>query len=137
MPMHRSAMLLVLAPLAIGFAPAPLPPPDPGKADLKKLQGEWDGPGQVAVVVAGARMKYVDASGLASEWTISLHFTAGSRSFKLKRLSGEGGDIQGSYDLKPGALLVYYYPSATTEGAAPVPSCQCQPRLLALKRRRR
>jgi uncharacterized protein (TIGR03067 family) len=38
---HKRLTILALTGLSLAFAPAPFPRPDPGKNDLKKLQGVW------------------------------------------------------------------------------------------------
>ena len=49
--MRKSAFLLLTTVLSLAFAPAPLPRPDTGKDDLKKMQGTWE---VTAFRVAGA-----------------------------------------------------------------------------------
>jgi uncharacterized protein (TIGR03067 family) len=71
--------------LALGFAPAPLPKPDPSRIDLNEIQGQWirvgctvagvsiRDPLQVTEVeVAGDRMKYAGPGVSTPQWTILL-----------------------------------------------------------------
>jgi uncharacterized protein (TIGR03067 family) len=119
--MRKSVLLLLGAIFSLAFAPAPLPKPDRGKDDLKRMQGTWelvsfkvrDQPQTTGVhraVIAGERMTYYDKSGkLWSEWWLSLDVTKAPRRFVWKK-GGSTGPVKfrGAYVLGKDELTIYY-----------------------------
>jgi uncharacterized protein (TIGR03067 family) len=100
--MRRCLGVLVVAVLPLGFAPAPLPKPDPTKADLKALQGGWvivsrtfEGR-PVAHVITRVEIRddgctYLDAAGtFRSTWALNLDARLSPRCFDQKFVDGVG-----------------------------------------------
>jgi uncharacterized protein (TIGR03067 family) len=98
--------LPLLAVLCLAFAPVPFPKPakpDPGKADLKKLQGTWavsrrtiNGADQTArssdmtVVITGDRIRFVVGGDPRTEWTFTLDPTKQPRLLDRSKVWGKG-----------------------------------------------
>ncbi len=113
--------LLAAAILSLAFAPAPLPKPDSGKEDLKRMQGRWvslprvlpDGemvPGGLEVVFAGDRMTFC-RGGSGIDWRISLDGTTRPKSLDMLA-TGPTADrsfvVRGRYALENGSLTICY-----------------------------
>jgi uncharacterized protein (TIGR03067 family) len=107
----RKLLSIVLAVLLLGFAPAPFPKPetrDPGRADLKKMQGDWiavrdttwfacNGGGITSgeaargrVTIAGNCLIYSQAGKVASRWVIRLDATRSPRAIDSRQTDGRG-----------------------------------------------
>jgi uncharacterized protein (TIGR03067 family) len=138
--MRKSVLLLPAALSALAFAPAPLPRPDRGKDDLKRMQGTWElvsfkvrgHPQQTGVhraVIAGERMTYYDKNGrLWSEWWLSLDTAKAPRRFVWKK-GGSTGPVRfrGTYLLGKDELTIYYSDvgsPADFEGGKPGRCCE-------------
>jgi uncharacterized protein (TIGR03067 family) len=104
-------LLLVLAVLLLGFAPAPFPRPetrDQTRADLKKMQGDWiavrdttwfagNGGGitsgqaaQGRVSIVGNTLIYSQAGKVASRWVIRLDTSKKPRAIDSRQTDGPG-----------------------------------------------
>jgi uncharacterized protein (TIGR03067 family) len=123
-------VLLVLAVLSLGLAPAPLPRPDKSKEDLKRLQGEWhrvrvtvggnfylEKPHETTIVVAGDRMKYALAGRPTNEWAFTLDATRGPPRFDRKGVKGDANGLifRGIYRLDGDTFIL-----CSREGDRPV-----------------
>jgi uncharacterized protein (TIGR03067 family) len=96
--MSNRKAIAVLAVAALGFAPAPLPKPDPSQVDLKKLQGTWvvvsdryeggakSDPGLKAVV-AGDRLTYIQDGKPMLPWVLTLDARQSPKTLDM-RISG-------------------------------------------------
>jgi uncharacterized protein (TIGR03067 family) len=118
--MRKSAVLLS-AVVSLAFAPAPLPRPDTGKDDLKKMQGTWEvidfryggrpsAAGVGKVVITGDRMTYhTQAGGISTQWGLELDAKQSPRAFVWKRL-GPPSDVAfwGRYLLDKDTLTICY-----------------------------
>lgn len=103
--MSRAVSLLVAAVLSLAFAPAPpyRPKPDPGKEDLKKMQGTWavarrsvagsvsrtDGQ-DMTVVIEGDRIRFLVKGEVRTEWAITLDPTKSPKVLDRTLVPGKG-----------------------------------------------
>jgi hypothetical protein len=109
----RPALLLVSAVFAAGFAPAPFAKPDPGKADLAKMQGEWAASAyhsvaknslkwtaaldhEAAVVGKANLMTFYRRGKPTSEWLVRRNGRREPREINLEAVSG-GWRCRGIY----------------------------------------
>jgi uncharacterized protein (TIGR03067 family) len=100
----RTFALLTATLLALSArgAPAPLPRPDPSKADLKRMQGTWDlvserngrrvclPPVGWQVVVAGKRVRFREHGKVSSEWECTLDARKRPKRLDLRKASPSG-----------------------------------------------
>jgi uncharacterized protein (TIGR03067 family) len=108
--------LIALAALLTGFAPAPLPSPDRGKADLARMEGSWrvishntypiPPESSVRVVVARGRLTFREHDTINSDYAVSLSTASRPCAIDLK---GKGGkSISGVYLLRGDTLTICY-----------------------------
>jgi uncharacterized protein (TIGR03067 family) len=117
---------LLLAALALGFAPAPPPRSDRSEADLKNMQGAWvlvtstvDGKPasecERRLVIQGNRMKCLDDEG-TYELALTLDATKSPRRFVIKGVRGAavGSVERGIYSLEGDTLKFCSYRGGVT-----------------------
>jgi uncharacterized protein (TIGR03067 family) len=111
--------LLCAAALSLGFAPAPLPKPDHGKADLEKMQGAWvlayaikqgclrEEPDQEAVWVIKGDVLTTSLGGKpGSTCYVTLDGRTTPRSIDLRNRRGEADPAPGRYSVDGDTLTV-------------------------------
>jgi uncharacterized protein (TIGR03067 family) len=124
--------LLLLALLALGFAPAPFPRTGrgtPGPAgDLAALQGKWvereggnqRGRGQTGeyrIVVTGSRLAVHVGDDLRTEWVITLDESARPRGMTLRPAKG-GDPLEAVYSVERDTFI-FCYPLGAPRGTRP------------------
>jgi uncharacterized protein (TIGR03067 family) len=127
--MRKFVPLLLAAVLSLAFAPAPLPRPDAGKDDLKKMQGTWDVVSRTSagrplpatlkkVVIAGDRLTFYRENGtVATRWVLKVDDKKSPRQFSRHREGPAKITAQGIYELKGDTLTMCY-----TRGNNPPPA---------------
>jgi uncharacterized protein (TIGR03067 family) len=131
--------LAALAWLSLAFAPAPFPRPDPGKNDLKKLQGVWlpvaltlESGGTAAqfpwdrMEIVKDRMTYFKNGVQVCVWTIALD---GRKTPKVFDVQGSGVNpsprYEGVYLLKGDTLSICS--AQPRNGGRPASPTTCKP----------
>lgn len=116
-------LLLLATALSLAFAPAPFPPPPRGnadvtKADLRRLQGDWEviqyrRGKQVRTDVglrlafAGSRMTWAYDGDVCSEWRITLDTTASPKAIcQVAEPKGARLDLESVYHLRGDQLML-------------------------------
>jgi uncharacterized protein (TIGR03067 family) len=121
--MRTSALVLLATALALTghAAPAPLPRPDTGKEDLKRMQGTWlrtsctsglippvPRPVNDIVVISGNQITY--GAGKFT-WNLTLGTGKAPRAFDIRRGEGARATVwSGLYELKGDTLHVCFTP---------------------------
>jgi uncharacterized protein (TIGR03067 family) len=112
---------LLLAVLAMGFAPAPFPRPDKGAADLKKIQGQWvqvafrrggdaKSVGNMTLEISGDRLKWFRRGEPTVEWAVKLNGKEKPGRLESKGVAGsvQGFVFRGVYRLEGNTLTICY-----------------------------
>jgi uncharacterized protein (TIGR03067 family) len=130
--MRVRMLLLVVVGLAVGFAPAPFPRRDglePGKADWKKLQGEWvrtrslvGGVAQLSstvttVTISGDRLTYILGGRPTYVYAMTLDVSKKPRALDIKGLSlgVEKTTFWGIYRLEGDTLTIWSRMGSTAD----------------------
>jgi uncharacterized protein (TIGR03067 family) len=118
--MHKRLPTLVLACLALAFAPAPFPKPDSNKDALAKLQGVWmpvaitleSGSPPAAfpwdrMEITKEQMTYFRNGGVVSQWKVTLDARKSPKVIDCQGAGGNHGALyQGVYRLKGDTLTI-------------------------------
>jgi uncharacterized protein (TIGR03067 family) len=120
--MRKVALLLGVAALSLGFAPAPLPRPlrrDARDADLEAIQGQWVRvwcfarghevvDPSATMTITGRRMVCVPTGEPRGEWSIHLDATKKPKVFDRRGTGGDKREIPryGIYSLERGVLTI-------------------------------
>jgi uncharacterized protein (TIGR03067 family) len=122
--------LPLIAILSLAFAPAPFPRPlkaDPGKADLKKMQGEWECVSwslngnplvtvnrRVTAVYDGNRMSCLTNGVATAKWVVTLDPSKEPKRMDLKDVNAPGETLLGIYKLDGDTLTCAFRNQANT-----------------------
>ena len=126
--MRKPLLLLLLAALAAGFAPAPFPRPERRRTDLEKMQGTWvldsmllDGRtsrrGGTRVTIEGDRLKYVNDGKVGVEYVLTLSPSQRPREY-VSRQVGTAVIFQGLYSVQGHTLKFAYNGSGESRPTA-------------------
>jgi len=112
---------LLLAAVALGFAPAPFPRPDRNKDDLKEMRGDW---AQVSLNVAGQgrtvgsytlridgdRLTWLSEEKAFVAWAVTLDSRKKPKSINATGVEGsvKGAAFVGVYKLEGDTLTICY-----------------------------
>jgi uncharacterized protein (TIGR03067 family) len=124
--MIRCSLVAGLAVLSLGFAPVPFSRPDPAKAELQKLQGEWirvrfastgvplAEAQPTRMTFAGSQVKY--AGSATTDWNVVVNGRTKPKTLDMTGLGGpeKGVTYWGIYLLEDDTLTLF-----SVKGAGP------------------
>jgi uncharacterized protein (TIGR03067 family) len=134
----KRALVLVLVPIALllgGYAPAPLRKPKPPKSDAEALQGTWTvlvrqrGGAPLAqpvvldmkVVIQGDSLRFVQGERIATEWTFKIDPNQKPKTMDMTRTTTKKGSAMlAIYDLQGDDLKLCYRSSRAPKGVGRV-----------------
>jgi uncharacterized protein (TIGR03067 family) len=93
-------ILIVVAALALGFAPVPFPKPPSAEADLKAMQGDWVDEkfhprwGGVIFRFNGAKLEIIPIYGVRGDFTVTLNASVYPKCFDYRE---KGSRLEDTY----------------------------------------